>query len=261
MVPKSSLLWAFITLRHINLSFPLGKSLRVLEIGPGSGFFSILARLSGYSYKGFEITEAFYLHQHFLWKHFFGDSLNDLAFNKTQLSGDHSGITHIPFWKFHNSNFDLFDLNLDAIVMVDVICEMQIFAFRYLGRQASHWLTRSSSESMLFVQGTGAQHRNRIEDVIGALHTMGLPLRYSDKMSLPPKYAPHDMFFWFSPATNKCAIDAIKVDAGRKRFLENAKIDSRQVNEWLLSNFSLVDLKTDDEKFWDFCNGYEWKWY
>ena len=69
---RNAITRSLITMRALNAIQKLpkyhGKNLRVLEIGPGSGYLGVLCRLNNIEYHATDITESLYLHQHYLWK-------------------------------------------------------------------------------------------------------------------------------------------------------------------------------------------------
>ncbi len=274
VVPRSALLWSMIALRHVRALFP-DPNVTILEIGPGSGYLGALLGLLGYNYVATDVCQAMYLWQNALWKEQFGERLIELATSADVLS-DHrklegGRLVHVPWWKFSSPDPESVQLDVDCIVCIDVITELQVFAMRYLGRQSARWLRASPGNKALYVQGTGQQFRFSMTDVIGAFRLMSLDLAYADKMDLPAKYAPHDMFHFFVPNDRPFKMNSggwladrglqAAIAAGRRRAMEGANIGADSVQAFHRKITGRSDNDTDDERFWNFCNGNEWKWY
>lgn len=98
--PEAALLQAVIPFRWVRRFRP--RQCAVLELGPGSGYLGALLRGLGYDYRGFEITQPFFLWQQRLW-------------------GE-----HLPWWDaFKYARFDL-------IVACHMLNEMHATALRWL---------------------------------------------------------------------------------------------------------------------------------
>ncbi len=136
IVGRNALTRSFLPLRGIesiansrNLSL---RDLRVLEIGPGSGYLGLLCRLKGIKYYAVEITQSFYFHQHYFWKSCLDEAdlyecLDDEIPDKD--------FVHIPWWTWANINIQL--PNFDVIIINHAVNEISSKGFRFLMRRLS----------------------------------------------------------------------------------------------------------------------------
>lgn len=274
VIPRASLFYSLISLRNIRAIFP-SNDVTILEIGPGSGYLGGLLGLLGYNYISTDVCQAMYLWQNALFNKLFGDSFIELADKKYDLNSQKklSGGTnlHITWWKFASPLPENVNLNVDCIVCVDAITELNVFAMRYLGRQSTRWFNFSPGNKVFYVQGTGQQFNFSMIDVIGAFNLMGLDCILSDNFGLPEKYFPTELFHFFTPKNRpfkKNSGNWFTDQSLKASIIENRNIQSKLINVEL---FEILDFhqamsnhrnnETDDELFWNFCNGKEWKWY
>ncbi len=111
---------ALIQLRGMRRIEALPKTTRVLELGPGSGFLSLLMAKVGYAVDTVEVSQAFALHQAHFFKHFLPES--SASFADSQYEFDPSAapelgcIRQIPWWSYGDNgpitqNYDLLTAN------------------------------------------------------------------------------------------------------------------------------------------------------
>ena len=79
---------------------PHDGPLRILEIGPGSGYLGLLLANDGHQYFAMDAAQAFYLYQKKLWSDIYGSDYFD--FSESSSRPDNAKITHIPWWQFAN---------------------------------------------------------------------------------------------------------------------------------------------------------------
>jgi hypothetical protein len=179
-LPTSSLMRHLFQKRMLKKFFPDKKN--ILEIGPGSGYFSLLLALehSGYCVFNTDVTQALYVYQHELYKKFNtlieladyeSDSLNDLV--KLPPSVLKNKIVHIPWWKYKNLNS--VRINVDVIVVNHAICEMHITAVQHLLSVA-----QSLNYPDFFMDSTGLLGVNlSFSQVISIFDDYGYTMEYS----------------------------------------------------------------------------------
>ena len=271
-IPRSALLWAIITLRHLQIIYGK-KKINILEIGPGSGYLGCLCGMVGYRYYSMDVAQAFYIHQSNLLEEMFSSKFIDLATSNYNLKNieplDKYDLIHIPWWKFVSNNPEEINIDVDCIVCVDVYSEMHPMASRYLSRQSKTWLSKTDKEEkFLYIQGTGNQFKNKFHDILAELNIVDMKLAFSDKMDLPEKYAPHDMFYFLQPKIN--IINSLipkkniknRILEGRNQIFNKTSITEKDINEYYKTVVkNSKNFNTDDEEFWNFCNGSYWKWY
>lgn len=165
MVPKGSLVRAFISYRHIRMiSDPATTT--VFEFGSGSGYLGALLGLAGYSYAATEIAHGFYLAQNALWTHLFGDRVVELATDPRSF-GDirrlpQGTILHVPWWKFTVPDADRIAFPADVVTANHALCEMHDTAFKYALRLGLRMLGGPDGIKYFFIEGPGADDlRNR----------------------------------------------------------------------------------------------------
>jgi len=179
-LPTSSLMRHLFQKRMLQNFFPDKKN--ILEIGPGSGYFSLLLALenSGYCVFNTDVTQALYVYQHELYKKF--NTLIELAGEKSYSLNDLiklpsndliNKIVHIPWWKYKNLNS--VRINVDVIVVNHAICEMHITAVKHLLSVA-----QSLNYPDFFMDSTGLLGVNlSFPQVISIFSDYGYTLNYS----------------------------------------------------------------------------------
>lgn len=136
-----------------------GRRLRVVEIGPGSGFFGAYCLLQGHRYLGIDNTQALYLWQHRLFRWIARDSLEDFALADTPPAAyPESRAALVPWWHFaemYRSN----GLKADIVVCDAAMGEMDPFASRYIIRLSKEMLEQSDVGLFVY-QNLGEQRQS-----------------------------------------------------------------------------------------------------
>ncbi len=136
-----------------------GRKLRVLEIGPGSGFLAGYLLLRGHRYIGIENTQALYLWQHQLLRWLTNDNLKDYALESDAPDRTpEAPAALIPWWHFAEMFRDP-RLEVDVVVCDAAIGEMDPFAARYVIRLAQTFLKGSEIGAFLY-KNLGEQRQN-----------------------------------------------------------------------------------------------------
>lgn len=123
--PKTGLLRQIYQRRLINNFFPNANS--ILEVGPGSGYLSLLLGMDKKNVFSMDITQCFYLWQNYLYESF--NLLNEFV-TLEKIETKKEKINHLPWWKFieHEKIFK----KLDVITVNHALCEMGNHAVRHL---------------------------------------------------------------------------------------------------------------------------------
>lgn len=126
LIPINSLTRAFISYRAIkSLYASLNEPIRVLEIGPGSGYLGLLCGLSGFSYSSVDVTKNLTTYQNSLW---------NFANIKVKFAGDEGNYSRydflqIPWWEWSNLKTTLPER--EVVVMNHVVKEMTPLSLQF----------------------------------------------------------------------------------------------------------------------------------
>ena len=92
---------------------PHDGPLRILEIGPGSGYLGLLLANDGHQYFAMDAAQAFYLYQKKLWSDIYGADYFD--YSESSSRPDTAKVTHIPWWQFANLSIPIPDVDIVTI--------------------------------------------------------------------------------------------------------------------------------------------------
>ena len=92
---------------------PHDGPLRILEIGPGSGYLGMLLVNDGHQYFAMDAAQAFYLYQKKLWSDIYGADYFD--YSESSSRPDTAKVTHIPWWQFANLSIPIPDVDVATI--------------------------------------------------------------------------------------------------------------------------------------------------
>jgi len=99
---------------------PHDGPLRILEIGPGSGYLGLLLANDGHQYFAMDSAQAFYLYQKKLWSDIYGADYFDCSESTSR--PDTAKVTHIPWWQFANLSRPIPDV--DVVTINHALAEM-----------------------------------------------------------------------------------------------------------------------------------------
>ena len=115
---------------------PHDGPLRILEIGPGSGYLGLLLANDGHTYFAMDSAQAFYLYQKKLWSDLYGSDYFDYSESTSRL--DTAKVTHIPWWQFANLSIPIPDV--DVVTINHALTEMHPQAVKTIfARLYSAW--------------------------------------------------------------------------------------------------------------------------
>ena len=115
---------------------PHDGPLRILEIGPGSGYLGMLLANDGHQYFAMDAAQALYLYQKKLWSDIYGTDYFD--YSESSSRPDTAKITHIPWWQFANLSIPI--PNVDVVTINHALTEMHPQAVKTIfARLYSAW--------------------------------------------------------------------------------------------------------------------------
>lgn len=92
---------------------PHGGQLKILEIGPGSGYLGLLLANDGHQYFAMDAAQALFLYQKKLWSDIYGADYFD--YSESSSMPAHTRVTHIPWWRFANLSIPLPEVDIVTI--------------------------------------------------------------------------------------------------------------------------------------------------
>ena len=152
---KSSLISAIYQKRIFELFF--GNNSKVLEIGGGSGYLSLLLAHNNYKVSLYDVTEGYYLFQNLLFESF--GINNELAEDDLKFTNEKGKINHIPWWEFRNLNEQ--DVKVDVIMVNNAICEFNELALGFL----FNFICKMTGFPNLIFIGSGKEHLNKMYEI------------------------------------------------------------------------------------------------
>ena len=99
---------------------PHNGPLKILEIGPGSGYLGLLLANDGHQYFAMDAAQAFYLYQKKLWSDVYGADYFD--YSESLSRPDSAKVTQIPWWRFANLSIPLPEV--DVVTINHALAEM-----------------------------------------------------------------------------------------------------------------------------------------
>lgn len=135
---------------------PHNSPLRILEIGPGSGYLGLLLANDGHQYFAMDAAQAFYLYQKKLWSDIFGSDYFDYSESSFRL--DTTKVTHIPWWQFANLSIPIPDV--DVVTINHALAEMHPNAVKTVfARLYSAW--GDTDKKLVLAEGLGYDYFDR----------------------------------------------------------------------------------------------------
>lgn len=152
---KSSLISAIYQKRVFESFFD--NNSKVLEVGGGSGYLSLLLALNNYKISLYDVTEGYYLFQNLLFENF--GINNELAEDDLKFTNEKGKINHIPWWEFRNLNEQ--DVKIDVIMVNNAICEFNELALGFL----FNFICKMTGFPNLIFIGSGKEHLNKMYEI------------------------------------------------------------------------------------------------
>ena len=140
---------------------PHDGPLRILEIGPGSGYLGLLLANDGHQYFAMDAAQAFYLYQKKLWSDIFGADYFD--YSESTSRPDTAKVTHIPWWQFANLSIPIPDV--DVVTINHALCEMHPTAVKIIfARLYATW--GDTDKKLVLAESWGYDYFNRKEAML-----------------------------------------------------------------------------------------------
>jgi hypothetical protein len=141
-----------------------GRPLRILEIGPGSGYVSMYLGQAGHRCLTMDNAEGYYLWQNRLYRRAFGDRFVETVEAPDRVLDGEAPVVHLPWWAF----VELFEAEklpaIDLVIAEDMLGEMDRVALRYTLRLASR-LLRGGSPGLVAYVSPGMQFVSKVKDI------------------------------------------------------------------------------------------------
>jgi len=145
---------------------PHDGPLRILEIGPGSGYLGLLLANDGHQYFAMEAAQAFYLYQKKLWSEIY--SLDYFDYSESTSRLDTAKVTHIPWWRFANLSIPIPDV--DVVTINHALCEMHPQAVKTIfARLYSAW--GETDKKLVLAESWGYDYFKRKETMLADIRS------------------------------------------------------------------------------------------
>jgi hypothetical protein len=140
---------------------PHAGSLRILEIGPGSGYLGLLLANDGHQYFAMDAAQALYLYQKKLWSDIYGADYFD--YSESTSRPDTAKVTHIPWWQFANLSIPIPDV--DVVTINHALTEMHPQAVKTIFvRLCSAW--GDTDKKLVLAESWGYDYFKRKEAML-----------------------------------------------------------------------------------------------
>ena len=147
---------------------PQDGPLRILEIGPGSGYLGLLLANDGHQYFAMDAAQAFYLYQKKLWSDIYGSDYFDYSDSSSR--PDSAKVTHIPWWQFANLSIPIPDV--DVVTINHALAEMHPQAVKTIfARLYSSW--GDTEKKLVLAESMGYDYFKRKETMLKDIRSAG----------------------------------------------------------------------------------------
>ena len=145
---------------------PHDGPLRILEIGPGSGYLGLLLANDGHQYFAMDAAQALYLYQKKLWSDIYRADYFD--YSESTSRPDNAKVTHIPWWRFANLSIPIPDV--DIVTINHALCEMHPTAVKTIfARLYAAW--GNNEKKLVLAESFGYDYFNRKETMLKDIRT------------------------------------------------------------------------------------------
>ena len=145
---------------------PHNGPLRILEIGPGSGYLGMLLANDGHQYFAMDAAQAFYLYQKKLWSDIYGADYFD--YSESSSRPDTAKVTHIPWWQFANLSIPIPDV--DVVTINHALTEMHPQAVKTIfTRLYSVW--GDTDKKLVLAESWGYDYFKRKETMLADIQS------------------------------------------------------------------------------------------
>ena len=147
---------------------PHDGPLKVLEIGPGSGYLGMLLANDGHEYYAMDSAQAFYLYQKALWSDVYGADYFD--YSESSSRPENAKITHIPWWRFANLSIPL--PNVDIVTVNHALAEMHENAVKTIfARLYTMWA--DDDKKIVIAESLGYDYFKREDTMFANIRSLG----------------------------------------------------------------------------------------
>ena len=147
---------------------PNDGPLRILEIGPGSGYLGLLLANDGHQYFAMDAAQAFYLYQKKLWSDIYGSDYFD--YSESTSRPDSAKVTHIPWWQFANFSIPIPDV--DVVTINHALTEMHPQAVKTIfARLYSAW--GDNEKKLVLAESWGHDYFYRKQAMLADIRSAG----------------------------------------------------------------------------------------
>jgi hypothetical protein len=246
---RNALTRSFISLRAIQaLAKSLNKEMKdikILEIGPGSGYLGLILGLMGVGVKYWstEVAQSLYLYQNHIWNHALEDKVFEYLDIANAPNQNQDEFVHIPWWTWVNYSSKI--PNFDILVINHAVNEISPKGFMYLMAK----LSANLENLQMIVEGWGG---GRYHSNLETLLNYGFSLNHSQHdHHINPKYLPISVGNFkknvkqeFSVGENVIAIFSKRLaQLYRNRSIQRRFYYSRNINNY--SRFFLNPMPTN----------------
>jgi hypothetical protein len=185
-------------------------------------------------------------------------------------------MVHLPWWQFSNLYKGKVPA-FDVITCNHMLCEMQVDSLSYTFRLCQDLLAQSDGPRAVVLEGWGWNAMNRLANVVETIYKFGFVIAHSDEkitILLRREDAEAGGFIEYSQSiqthgivwnNGKLYIDETVVPfkapqtklfnlitESRERHATQQNVTSGEATAYLTELVGEENLRTDDEKFWDY---------
>ena len=158
---------------------PHDGPLRILEIGPGSGYLGLLLVNDGHQYFAMDAAQAFYLYQKKLWSDIYGADYFD--YSESASRPDMAKVTHIPWWQFANLSMPIPDV--DVVTINHALTEMHPQAVKTIfARLYSAW--GDTDKKLVLAESLGYDYFKRKQAMFADIRTANFTVNRSSGFTI-----------------------------------------------------------------------------
>ena len=158
---------------------PHDGPLRILEIGPGSGYLGLLLANDGHQYFAMDAAQAFYLYQKKLWSDNYGADYFD--YSESSSRPDTAKVTHIPWWQFANLSIPIPDV--DVVTINHALAEMHPQAVKTIfARLYSAW--GDTDKKLVLAEALGYDYFKRKQAMFTDIRTENFTVNRSSGFTI-----------------------------------------------------------------------------
>lgn len=152
------------------------KDLRVLEIGPGSGYLGALLIKRGFSYSAMDNTQGFYLWQNRLFNALAPSEFHEYATEALPSGNWESRVNHMTWWQWAGLDENT-ALRSDVVICDHALGEFHPIALRHALRLI-RIILQGDGPKLLFFTSPGREHYSDLNTIGRTCKQAGLELLF-----------------------------------------------------------------------------------